>query len=138
MMVSASVEALVTVAVHTAAWPGPAEHSSQVWHLLHSLLSLQFRILSVVISLLQLLALFGFLFCFQFPFLVTGGKKPHRQGQKQKALNSINLKYCKLLFENSSFPDTAPTHVLCIPLETASCGAGTTSHGPTLTICGVA
>jgi hypothetical protein len=66
----------VTVTVHTAAWPGPAEHSSEVWHLLTSLLlSLQFHILSVVISLLQLLALFGFLFCFQFPFLVTGGKK---------------------------------------------------------------
>lgn len=48
---------------HAAAWP--AEHSSEVWHPLASLLlSLQFRVLSVVTALLQLLALFGFLFCF--------------------------------------------------------------------------
>lgn len=79
---------LGTVTAHTAAWP--AEHSSEVWHPLASLLlSLQFRVLSVVTALLQLLALFGFLFCFQFPFLVTGGKRnPHHQGQKQKALNT--------------------------------------------------
>lgn len=96
----------------------PAEHSSSPASPPGSLLlPLQFRVLSVVhISLLQLLVLFGFLFCFQFPFLVTGGKTTAPETERE-SINSTDLQHQRLLSEKRPSPHKLVTQTR--PLQTS-------------------